>query len=141
MYGANSKQVLACVERKTRITRLGFIPDIKSKAVNKKTEKLLKSFKVLSITNDNDPSFRKKMDWTVPVYFCDPMKPQQRGTVENTIGQLRRYIKRDTDLSELGEAGLKRIEHIINNTPRKMFGYRTPFEMYYKKKVALVLQI
>ena len=103
MYGANRNQLLVCTERKTRFTKIGLIKERKSHAINQLTMDLLLETKkpILSITNDNGSEFRRPMNKNFPVYFCDPMRPQQRGTVENTIGVLRKQIKRKTDLVEL----------------------------------------
>ena len=39
---------------------------------------------------------------------------------------------------QLKDSQIKRIEKYMNMVPRKMFGYKTPYEVYYNKKVALV---
>jgi transposase, IS30 family len=139
MYGANRKQLLICLERKSRLVRIGKMTTVNAREVSKMTEELLDKEKVLSITNDNGTEFRKPETCKYPIYYCDPMKPNQRGSVENVIGSLRKYIKRSTDVEILNDQDIKDIENTINNTPRKMFDYQTPFEVYYKKKVALIV--
>ena len=73
------------------------------------------------------------------VFHCEPHKPQQRGTVENTIGLLRQYIKRKTDLDDLSDNDLLNIENKVNFRPRKCLNYKTPFEVFFNQKVALVM--
>jgi transposase, IS30 family len=36
----------------------------------------------------------------VPVYFCDPRRPWQPGSNENTNGLLRQYLPRKTRLGD-----------------------------------------
>ena len=89
------------------------------------------------MTNDNGPEFRDSKNVTIKTYHCDIGKPQQRGTIENTIGLLRQYIDRKVKQEDLTEDEIKRIENFINFRPRKCLDYRTPFEVLFKTSVAL----
>ena len=64
----------------------------------------------------------------MPVYFCDPHSPWQRGTNENTNGLLRQYFPKGTDLSGYSQAYLDAVAEELNDRPRKPLGYRKPSE-------------
>jgi len=60
------------------------------------------------------------------IYFCDPGKPWQRGSNENTNGLLRQYFAKGTDLKLHDAAELQRVAAELNSRPRKTLGWATP---------------
>ncbi|GAA2406273.1 hypothetical protein GCM10010404_75580 [Nonomuraea africana] len=60
----------------------------------------------------------------MPVYFCDPASPWQRGSNENTNGLLRQYFH----LSVHARAQLDAVAAELNSRPRKTLGWDSPAE-------------
>jgi IS30 family transposase len=140
MYVKDRKRILVCIERKSRFIKIEKIKEPFSLYLNDQTKNLLEQThkSILTITNDNGSEFMDAFSFKIPIYYCDPYKPQQRGSVENVIGSLRQYIKRTDEFSSISPEDLQKIEDRLNLRPRKVLGFKTPYEVLYNKRVALV---
>lgn len=118
------KALSAEVERLTRYTKIVFV---KNKTSSQKTEGLKSSLTSLpkrlkkSLTIDNGPENHQALIWSkilgVKVYNCNAYHSWEKGTVENTIGRIRRYIPKGTSLLSMTDKDIKMIENKMNNTP------------------------
>jgi IS30 family transposase len=62
----------------------------------------------------------------LPIFFCDPHSPWQRGSNENTNGLLRQYFPKGSDLSVHSAEHLAAVAAELNARPRKTLGWNNP---------------
>jgi transposase, IS30 family len=63
-------------------------------------------------------------------YFCTPYTSQERGTVENTAGLVRRFFPKGTDFATLRRTDVKAVQRWLNHRPRRVFHFQTPAEVF-----------
>lgn len=137
--------VSATAERKTRYALLGVLAN---KTAAEKSDSVisdLSSFpkpllKTLTFDNGKENSYCQltKSVLGTEVYKTTPYHSWEKGTVENTIGRLRRFLPKGQTLTGLTPEYLRQIQDKMNNTPRKCLKFRTPQEVMNKevKKLA-----
>jgi transposase, IS30 family len=133
----HASQIATLVERMTRFVMLVRIPyDRHADRVGARlasTMKRLPDFLQGSLTWDQGLEMADHATFTIktgmPVYFCDPHSPWQRGTNENTNGLLRQYFPKGTDLSAYTQAELDAVADELNDRPRKTLGGLKPTEV------------
>jgi IS30 family transposase len=139
LIGKNSKsQVGMLTERATRFTLLFALPTDRSAPTVRdglcQVVARIPHHLRRSLTWDNGTEMAEHVAFTdattMQVYFCDPASPWQRGTAENTIGLIRAYLPKSTDLSGYNQADLDDISEMLNERPRKTLGRRSPHDAY-----------
>jgi IS30 family transposase len=127
--------VSVTVERSLRLAHLtkvaGKKSDSKTMAVTTRLQKYPRKLrKTITLDNGSENTYHQiiKINLNMNVYFCHAYHSWEKGTVENTIGRLRRYLPKGKSLDHLTDEKLKQIEEEMNNTPRKCLGFLTPYE-------------
>lgn len=134
---ANSVSMHALLERKSRYLKLTKIlrnsSDCVRNAVIRKLSPLKKSARQ-SITYDNGTENSNHLEINQELktqsYFCNPYHSWEKGSVENSIGLVRRFIPKKTDLQKIPNTKISQIENLINNRPKKCLNYQTPKEVF-----------
>lgn len=146
MMGSNHKSaLLVMTDRTTLITMIEKLKSKNADEVYEKMNKRLTNFSscwVKTITFDNGKEFayhhKTAKDLNVKTYFTRPYTSQDKGTVENRIGVIRRFFPKKTDLREITDKRIKEVERLLNYRPIRKFNYNNPIEVLNNKLVALM---
>jgi len=128
------KRVLVSVERQSEFTICRLLHPVSAEQSAKCLKKELAQGKLpfQTITTDRGAEFMSLGDWFPgQAYVCDPHRPNQRGTNENTIGLLRQYFPKGKTMARLTPRKIKRAQDKLNHRPRKSLGYLTPYEVMF----------
>lgn len=75
------------------------------------------------------------------VYFARPYAPWERELNENTNGLIRQYFPKGRDLSAVSEAETQYVMNQLNHQPRKIMGFQTPYEVFFKTRTPLTVAL
>jgi transposase, IS30 family len=131
---ASTTAIGTLVERTTRFVLLLHLParhgaeEVRDAMLTKIAE--LPQHLWRSLTWDQGSEMSRHHEITIasglPIYFCDPHSPWQRGSNENTNGLLRQYFPKSTNLSVHSAEHLDYVANELNTRPRKTLAGRTP---------------
>jgi len=134
LMGKRMHAMATLVERKTRFVMLVALPnghaaDVVADALAAKIVELPAQLR-RSMTWDQGKEMAAHAKFTVktglPVYFCDPRSPWQRGSNENTNGLLRQYFPKRTEIAQFTQADLDDVAAELNDRPRQTLGWKSP---------------
>ena len=141
---ASAVALQVTVERTARYTKLAALPRKGAQEMRRALTRRLRQYPRRlrrSLTYDNGSENTEHVQTNRVLgsrsYFCEPFHSWERGTVENTIGLVRRFFPKQTDLAQLSKAQVQSVEHWLNHRPRKCLGFRTPAEVFKAAGVAL----
>ena len=134
LMGKRMHAMATLVERKTRFVMLIALPDghaadVVADALAAKIVELPQQLR-RSLTWDQGKEMAQHARFSVktglPVYFCDPRSPWQRGSNENTNGLLRQYFPKRTEIAHFTQADLDHVAAELNGRPRQTLGWKSP---------------
>lgn len=139
----NRSAVGTLVERTSRLVMIARMESLDAAAAQRGFERLFDEVPDAmrkTLTYDRGSEMARHAELTratgVKVYFADPYSPWQRGANENANGLIRQYLPKGVDLSAYTQDDLDDIAQRLNNRPRKVLGFKTPYEVYHEHLAA-----
>lgn len=118
------------------MTRYYIVTKIKDRTAESMTEAAIRvlgklpSGAVKSITCDRGCEFAgwKKIEEALhcDVYFTDPYRAWQKGSIENSNGLLREFYPKGRGLAKVSQKALQHNVALINNRPKKVLNFLSP---------------
>ena len=133
----SKKAIAVILERSSRMLHI-------AKLSSKSSEKLKAAIKsrlshhpkhikrTITYDNGSENVEHQKINNTLGTksYFCNPYHSWEKGSVENAVGLIRRFLPKKTDFATISHQQIKYIETLLNNRPRKCLDYKTPAEVF-----------
>lgn len=129
--------LVTVVDRKSKFTLIRKVGSKRAEEVTTALLELLLPLKSVTrtITSDNGKEFayHKEVSDALDTgfYFAHPYSSWERGLNEHTNGLIRQYLPKKTDFTQVSKEEIITIQDKLNHRPRKVLGYRTPYEVFF----------
>ena len=130
--------LVTVVDRKSKLSLIKSVPSKEASVVTHALIEMLLPLKpvIKTITSDNGKEFayHKQVSQALDAhfYFAHPYHSWERGLNEHTNGLIRQYIPKKTDFTSITKEQIVTIQNRLNHRPRKVLGYKTPYEVFFK---------
>jgi len=130
--------LVTVVDRKSKFTLIKRVPSKQADVVTKALIEMITPIKAITktITSDNGKEFAyhkevsKALD--IDFYFANPYHSWERGLNEHTNGLIRQYLPKKSEFTNISKEEVVMIQNRLNHRPRKVLGYKTPYEVFFK---------
>lgn len=140
VMGKDHKGALLTInDRATGLLFMDIVKNKEASTIEAKTVELLQEWKPLlkTITSDNGKEFSNHQaiadSLDIDYFFAKPYHSWERGANENLNGLIRQYFPKKSNFELITKVEIQKVINILNNRPRKRFGYRAPNEVFAEK--------
>ena len=134
---ASAAALVVILERKARFTKLAKIKAKKARAVSNAINRRLARFpncarRTITYDNGSENIEHERTNKVLGTksFFCNPYHSWEKGSVENTVGLVRRFLPKKTDIAKITKEQIKKIENRLNHRPRKCLKFKTPYQVF-----------
>lgn len=142
IVGSSKGKKESCLVITERMTRQEIVLKVSdktaastTKAMQRLKQKLGRDFNklFLTISSDNGCEFADQDGFDnlgVPVFYCHPQAPHERGSNENNNKLLRRHFPKGESMKKKTQHDATLAQHFINGYPREMFDGKSSGDLF-----------
>jgi IS30 family transposase len=134
---ASKTSMVIILERATRYVKLAKVKANQARevsgAINRRLGRLPGSVRrTITYDNGSENIEHERVNKVLGTssYFCNPYHSWEKGSVENTVGLVRRFLPKKTDIAKITKEQIRKIENRLNHRPRKCLNFKTPYQLF-----------
>jgi IS30 family transposase len=130
--------LVTVVDRKSKFTLIKRVDSKQADVVTQALIEMIRPIKAITktITSDNGKEFayHKQVSEALDIdfYFANPYHSWERGLNEHTNGLIRQYLPKKSEFTNVSKEEIIMIQNRLNHRPRKVLGFKTPYEVFFK---------